>query len=314
MADWAPKQLPRRHVALETRRPTRRDAPLRARARQLRAQQCAADPASAGAHRPDGISLAAARHFHNQLHVGVVVAVGAAGHADELVSEADVPARAQEARQSSARGDSGALWSEPRATTQRGVPLHCGRAHAVQLRRPRARRPLCRAALRRSLARRVQCVCTHSALAATSSGVAMATKCSTPSRRKVWYAQRRIERMHLAAPTAGGEAGGREASVAPQSPASRFAAGAAHARPLLAIRILRMGREPPWAATQSASSLGVLPILSCEAGAPRLRVSCVLARAGRRGRGRCARRRRRARPARRSGRARQAASRGLSCC
>lgn len=47
---------------------------------------------------------------------------------------------------------------------------------------------------------------THSALAATSSGVAIATKCSTPSRRNVWYAQRRMERMHFAAPTARGAA------------------------------------------------------------------------------------------------------------
>ena len=47
---------------------------------------------------------------------------------------------------------------------------------------------------------------THSALAATSSGVAIATKWSTPSRRNVWYAQRRMERMHFAAPTARGAA------------------------------------------------------------------------------------------------------------
>jgi len=57
----------------------------------------------------------------------------------------------------------------------------------------------------------------NSALALRSSGVAMATKRSRLSSPSAMYAQRRIDRMHLAA-----------------------------AMPLFATRILRIGRLPPW--------------------------------------------------------------------
>ena len=64
-------------------------------------------------------------------------------------------------------------------------------------------------------------------------------------------------------------------------PAARLRRAAAHARPLLAIRILRMGRVPPCAATQSAYSLGTLPIL----GAAKPERGGAASAARRRGRG-----------------------------
>jgi hypothetical protein len=44
-------------------------------------------------HRPHSIRLAAARHFHHQLHICVVVAVASSRHVHELVRETDVPAQ-----------------------------------------------------------------------------------------------------------------------------------------------------------------------------------------------------------------------------
>ena len=89
----------------------------------------------------------------------------------------------------------------------------------------------------------------NSALALRSSGVAMATKRSRLSSPSAMYAQRRIDRMHLAA-----------------------------AMPLFATRILRIGRLPPWlcptkfqprpslqssAARAREASLPVRIVLSC---------------------------------------------------
>ena len=247
-----------------------------------------------GAHRPDGIGFAASRHLDNQLHVGVVVAVGAARHADELVRQADVPARKRQ------RASAAAAARRAAASSRRhigGAPRGAARSAAGPrgfcTRLPRAAPALARAAAAEVAVARATAG-THSALAATSSGVAMATKCSTPSRRNVWYAQRRIERMHLAAPTAGARGAERR-----DAQLSAAASGAIAAR--CGARTSVVGNQDLADGPRAAVRGHPVRILvgntphpgSCEAGARRGGVSCASARAGRRRRRRCARTRRR---------------------
>ena len=122
----------------------------------------------------------------------------------------------------------------------------------------------------------------------------MATKCSTPSRRNVWYAQRRIERMHLAAPTARARGAARH-----DAELSAVASGAIVAR--CGARTSVVGNQDLADGPRAAMRGHPVRVLvgntphsgSCEAGARRRRVSCASARAVVRRRRSCGRRRRR---------------------
>ena len=180
-------------------------------------------------HRPHGVRLAAAGDLHHQLHVGVVVSVAAPRHVHKLVRQADIPAtgnrrrvlmseqgggpRSQGGRVPGAAPEGGPKCretcgpSEPLPRHDAGGRTRCHRwAHCRAPCRPARGHPLGvgppPVGARGLVLPRLPA--THSALAATSSGVAIATKCRTPSLRKVWYAQRRMERIHLAAPTGQG--------------------------------------------------------------------------------------------------------------